>query len=296
MIPVLQRLASGDVLLADGAIGTLLVEWVLRPGESPESATRSHPEAVEEIARLYLDAGADILETNTFGASPLKLALARQEAEVVLLNRRAVEIARRVAGERAYVAASVGPSGRLLEPYGDVPTATVYDSFRVQMEHLLMAGPDCVFIETMTDLNEARLAIRAAKEVSPDIPVAAMLTFDRTPRGFYTIMGVSVEAAARGLEEAGADIIGSNCGNGTGDMIEIVRELRRFSELPLIIQPNAGLPCTVEGRAVYLESPSFMAEGTRELLGAGASIVGGCCGTTPEHIRALRAVLATFSD
>ncbi len=286
-----ERLGSGDVLVGDGATGTMLLERSLEAGEPPELATLMHPEVLEEVARLYLDAGADIIETNTFGASPHKLALSGLQREVGPLNRRAVEIARRVAGDRAYVAASVGPTGRLLEPYGDTSSSSIYESFRTQMEHLLAAAPDCVFVETMVDLQEASLAIRAAKDLSPTTPVMAMMTFDKTPRGFFTVMGVSVEAAARGLREAGADGIGSNCGNGIENMVDIARELQQCSELPLILQANAGLPRLEEGRLVYGETPGFTAEKAREMVTAGVSVIGGCCGTTPQHVRAIRAMV-----
>ena len=291
MRPLLERLAAGDVLVGDGAMGTMLLERGLPPGRPPESVTLSNPEALEEIARLYLDAGADLLETNTFGGSPLKLALYGLEAETEAVNREAVRAARRVAEGRAYVAASCGPCGRLLEPYGDATADAVYGSFRWQIEVLVDAGADCIFVETMTDLVEAQLAVRAAKSVSPRTPVVATMTFDRTPRGPYTIMGVSVAAAADGLEQAGADAVGSNCGTGIEDMIPIAREFRAASRLPLAIQPNAGLPRAVGGRTVYDETPASLAERAKELAAIGVSIVGGCCGTTPAHIAALRAMV-----
>jgi 5-methyltetrahydrofolate--homocysteine methyltransferase len=189
------------------------------------------------------------------------------------------------------VAASCGPCGKLLEPHGDTAPAAVYDSFRQQIAVLLAAGVDCVFVETMTDLDEATLAIRAAKDTAPDVPVAAMMTFDRTPRGFYTIMGVTVARAAGGLAEAGADAVGSNCGNGIEHMIEIAQEFRRHTDLPLIIQPNAGLPQTVGSSIVYDETPTFMAGKARELVDLGVTVIGGCCGTTPSHIQAIRAMV-----
>ena len=143
----------------------------------------------------------------------------------------------------------------------------------------------------MTDLTEATLAVKAAKKVSASIPVMAAMTFDPTPRGFYTVMGVSIEDAARGLKEAGADIVGSNCGNGIENMVEIGRQFKRCSELPVIIQSNAGLPRMQGDKPVYLETPEFMAEKAKELVSAGVSIIGGCCGTTPEHIRAIRVMV-----
>ncbi|NIM50595.1 MAG: methionine synthase [Gemmatimonadales bacterium] len=295
MKPLAPRLASRELLIADGAIGTMLIDRGLNPGQCPESVTLSLPTLLEEIAQLYLDAGADIIETNTFGASPLRLARYGLEAQTEAINREAVRAVRNAAGDRAYVAGSCGPSGMLLKPYGESDPADVYDSFRVQMECLIAAGVDCVFVETMVDLEEAKLAVRAAKDFSPATPVMATMTFDATPRGFYTIMGVSVEAAALGLREAGADAVGSNCGNGTENMIEIAKAFRSCSKLPLIIQPNAGMPRTRGSKTVYHETPRFMADRARELLTTGVSIIGGCCGTTPEHISALRAVVDGLS-
>jgi 5-methyltetrahydrofolate--homocysteine methyltransferase len=287
-----ERLAAGDLLVADGALGTMLFETV----------TLSRRTVLEEIAQLYLDAGADIIETNTFGASPLRLALSGLGADAEAINREAVLAVSKVADERAYVAGSCGPSGALLKPHGDTDPTDVYNSFRTQMEFLIAAGVDCVCVETaagvdcvcvetMIDLEEAKLAVLAAKDVSPATPVTATMTFDPTPRGFYTIMGVSVAAAAAGLQEVGADAVGSNCGNGIENMIAIAKEFRSSSDLPLIIQANAGLPQTKGGKIVYDEAPEFMAQRARELVAAGVSIIGGCCGTTPDHISALRAMV-----
>lgn len=291
MQPFAERLQSGDALVGDGATGTMLLERVLGTGQAPEAATLSHPDILTELARMYVDAGAEIVETNTFGGSPLKLALSKVEGSVDELNRVAVTAARAGAADRAYVAASCGPCGKLLEPYGDTAPTAVYDSFLEQMTVLLDAGVDCVFVETMTDLTEATLAIRAAKDVAADVPVAAMMTFDRTPRGFFTIMGVSVAEAAAGLADAGADAVGSNCGNGIEHMIDIAREFRRRTELPLIIQPNAGLPHATDSGIVYDETPAFMADKARALLDLGVAVIGGCCGTTPDHIRAIRTMV-----
>jgi 5-methyltetrahydrofolate--homocysteine methyltransferase len=295
MEPLADRLAAGDILLADGATGTMLLERGLEPGQCPESVTLSHPELLVEVGRLYVEAGADIIETNTFGASPLRLAQHGLGDRTEELNREAVRAARKAAAERVYVAASCGPSGRLLKPYGDTDPQQVYDGFRLQMECLVAAGVDCVCVETMIDLAEAKLAIQAAKETSPTTPVMATMTFDATPRGFYTLMGVSVADAAAGLKDAGADVIGSNCGNGIESMITLAKELHRHSDLPLIIQPNAGLPETRDGKTVYNETPGFTAEKAVELITTGVSIIGGCCGTTPDHTAALRAVIGDLS-
>jgi len=291
MLPFRERLAEGTVLLFDGAIGTMLFQRGLAPGQPPESVTLERPAVLEEIASLYLDAGADILTTNTFGASPLRLALHGLDAHTEAVNREAVLATRRVAGDRAYVAGSCGPCGRLLEPYGDVSPGEVSAGFGRQAGALIDAGVDCVLVETMTDLTEATLAVRAAREISTHLPVLATMTFDPTPRGYFTVMGVSVAAAAAGLEEAGASAVGSNCGNGIVHMIEIAKAFRAATTLPIVIQPNAGLPRTTDTGTVYDETPAFMAGKAAILLDLGVAVIGGCCGTTPEHIRALRAAV-----
>jgi 5-methyltetrahydrofolate--homocysteine methyltransferase len=247
-------------------------------------------EVVEEISRSYLDAGAEIVGTNTFGGSPLKLASYGLDGRTEEVNARAVQAARNAVGDRAYVSASCGPCGRILEPYGDTSAALVFESFRRQLRTLVAEGADLVCIETMTDLAEARLAITAARSVSSSIPVCATMTFDPTPKGFRTVMGVAIGQAADGLAEAGAQIIGSNCGNGIVLMTQIAQEFKRYTNLPVIIQSNAGIPTIEDGSLVYPETPEFMAEKSGELLKTGVKILGGCCGTTPEHIAALKRV------
>jgi len=288
MEKLLERLKNGEILVADGAMGTMLMERGLKPGEPPESFNLTHLDVIKEIAELYLDAGADIIQTNTFGASPLKLSFYSLEDTTEEINRNAVFAAKEVVGDDAYISASCGPCGKLLKPYGDIELEDVYDSFERQINALISAGIDIICIETMTDLSEATLAIKAAKTVSQLTPVMATMTFDPTPRGFYTVMGVNIEDAAKGLEEAGADIIGSNCGNGIENMVRIAKEFNEYSSLPLIIQSNAGIPEMRGNKPMYPESPEFMAEKAKELISSGVSIIGGCCGTTPEHIRAIR--------
>lgn len=287
MKPFLQRLKEGRPLVGDGATGSLLIAKGLQSGECPERVNLSRPEVLHEIARAYLEAGAEIVETNTFGASPLKLAQYGLEDKTEEINRAAIEAARRAVGARAYVSASCGPCGRLLRPYGDTDPQAVYESFRRQFSAVISAGADAICLETMIDLAEATLAVKAAKDSSSTIPVIATLTFEATPRGFYTVMGDSVERAAAGLQAAGADVIGSNCGNGIVNMVEIARCFRQCSDVPLIIQSNAGLPEMKAGQIVYPESPEFMAGKVKDLLAIGVSIIGGCCGTTPAHVRAI---------
>jgi 5-methyltetrahydrofolate--homocysteine methyltransferase len=283
-----ERIGKGKVLVSDGAIGTLLFERGLRAGMCPESFNLDKPEVLGEIARLYVEAGADIVHTNTFGASSLNLQSHGLGDHLETINRNGVAAVKRAVGDRAVVSLSCGPTGRILEPYGDAKPDAVYESYEQQFGFAVEAGIDAVTVETMIDLEEAKLAVKAAKSVSKSLPVLATMTFDSTPRGFFSVMGVSIEKAARGLEEVGADGIGSNCGNGIEKMVEIAKEFKRVSTLPILIQSNAGLPELQDGRAVYPESPKFMAEKAAELVDLGVAVIGGCCGTTPEHIRLLR--------
>jgi 5-methyltetrahydrofolate--homocysteine methyltransferase len=292
---LMERIGAGEILICDGAMGTMLMTEGLTPGECPERLNLDSPAVVEKIARQYLEAGADIVQTNTFGGSPLKLAQYSLEESTEEINRTAVEIVRRVTGHRACVSASVGPSGRLLKPFGDIDPGEMFSSFERQIGVLAAAGVDMINIETMSDLTEATLAVKAAKSVSPSTPVAASMTFDLTPNGFFTIMGVGIEKAAFGLADAGADIVGSNCGNGMDNMVKIAREFRRYTSLPVIIQSNAGIPVAKGDGVIYPETPEFMAEGCRRLLEAGVSIVGGCCGTTPDHIAVFAGIVKSFA-
>ena len=291
MKDLLTRLRAGDVLVGDGAWGTLLMARGVRPGEAPEGLNLTRPGVIEEIALLYLEAGADLITTNTFGGSPARLRQFGLDGETEAVNRAAVEAVRRAARGRAYVSASVGPSGHLLKPYGDADPADIGAGYERQIRALVEAGADLVCIETMTDLAEAALAVRAARTVAPDLPVMATMTFETTRRGFFTVMGVSVAQAIRGLSEAGADILGSNCGNGSAAMVAIAGDFKALTGRPIAIQPNAGLPEPRDGSLVYPETPEFMAEQARGLLAAGVAIIGGCCGTTPAHIRALREIV-----
>lgn len=289
MESILNRIKQGEILIADGAMGSLLMARAkdLIKGKCPEFINLSRTDILEEIAHLYLEAGADIVQTNTFGGSPLKLSSYNLQDHTEVINRAAVQAVRKVVADKAYVSASCGPCGKMLKPYGTLEPEEMYQSFLRQLKAIIEAGVDAICVETMTDIQEAVLAIKAAKSISPAIPVMATMTFDKTPRGFYTMMGVNIEKAARELEAAGADIIGSNCGNGIENMILVAREYKKFTSLPLIIQANAGLPVVKDDVVVYPETPEFMAEKSKELAAAGVSIIGGCCGTTPEHIRAI---------
>jgi 5-methyltetrahydrofolate--homocysteine methyltransferase len=290
----LERLQSGEILCGDGGWGTQLMARGLEPGDSPEALNLSNPEALVEVAELYVDAGAELITTNTFGGSSLKLKDFSLDHQTEEINAAAIEVLKPVVSGRAYISASIGPTGKLLKPYGDTEPEQMAESFGRQVGAVIEAGTDIVCVETMIDLTEALLAIKAARAISSEIPIIATMTFDKTPRGYFTVMGVSVEQACNGLTDAGANIVGSNCGNGIEKMIEIAAEFVEHSKLPVIIQSNAGVPENVGGEVVYPETPEFMAERTPQLIDLGVKIIGGCCGTGPDHIRAFRAVIDRY--
>ncbi|TSA25541.1 MAG: 5-methyltetrahydrofolate--homocysteine methyltransferase [Bacteroidetes bacterium] len=293
MKPVLDRINQGEILVCDGAMGSLLMDRAKEywQGTCPEYINLSHPEIIEEIAGLYIRAGADIIETNTFGGSPLKLAGYSLHDKTEEINHAAIKAAKKASGNKAYIAASIGPSGKLLKPFGDTEPEEMYKSFYRQIDVSIDAGADMICIETMTDLNEALLAVEATRKISASIPVIVTMTYEYTSRGFFTIIGISIEMAIKKLENSGVDIIGSNCGNGIENLVLIAKEYKKHTRLPLIIQANAGIPELREGVPVYPETPEFMAKKCEELIQIGVSIIGGCCGTTPAHIHAIRNVV-----
>lgn len=288
MSEIIECIKREKILISDGAIGTLILNKYLKAGECPELINLNNPSILENIALSYLEAGAEMIQTNTFGASRYRLINYSLENKIEEINRSAIKAVKRVIGNKAYIIASCGPSGRLLKPYGDVDTQQIRDNFKEQMSILLEEGIDAICIETMTDINETRLAIEAAKSLTDKIPIIATMTFDYTPKGFYTVMGCSIKEAALAMQESGADIIGSNCGNGIDNMIKIANEFKNNSSLPIIIQSNAGLPSIRNGEILYPETPEYMAEKATNLAKISISIIGGCCGTTPTHIKAIR--------
>lgn len=291
---LLDILSERRVIIADGAMGTMLFQRGLKPGDCPEKVNLEHPKIVEEITRLYIEAGAEIVQTNSFGASPQKLKPYHLADSAEQINTAAVRIARKASQGKAFIAASCGPSGRILKPYGDIEPEEIYAGFERQISALVSAGADMISIETMTDITEAKLAVKAARAVSPSIPISACMTFDSTPKGFFTIRGVTIQQSAEQLAEAGADIIGSNCGNGIDNMIAVAKQLRQFIVLPILIRSNAGIPRIEDGEAVYPETPEFMAARCRELIELDVKIIGGCCGTTPAHITAIKRVVVNY--
>ena len=287
-------LRSGRLLVSDGAWGTLLKAKGLQAGECPDRWSLDHPREVQAIAEAYCAAGADLVETNSFGANALQLdhyGLAGRAAEISEAAARLSAGAAAAAGGERWVIASVGPTGRILM-MGDVTEATLSAAFREQVAALARGGADAICIETMSDIQEALLALRAVKELTACTAIVTF-TFSRTRQGGYrTMMGVSPEAAATAMLAGGADIIGTNCGNGSEGMVEIVRAMRAVAgETPILVQANAGLPRQVNGTDVFPETPAEMAAQVPRLVAAGASAIGGCCGTTPAHIAAIRAAV-----
>ena len=282
---ILDELRQGKVLLSDGAWGTLLQSKGLNPGECPELWNITHRKDVSDIAEAYLNAGCDIIETNSFGASRLKLSQYGLGDRVNELNEAAASISREIAGTDKHVAGSVGPTGKMLL-MGDVTGEELYENYKEQSIALEKGGADIIIIETMTDLDEATFAVKAARE-NTNCTVIVTMTFSKDLKGeFFTMMGVSPFEMVNSMKAAGAHIVGSNSGNGIRDMISIVTEIRAVDRnIPVIIQANAGLPEYIDGKTVFRESPEMMASYIPDLLKEGANIIGGCCGTTPEHIR-----------
>jgi 5-methyltetrahydrofolate--homocysteine methyltransferase len=280
-------LKEGRVLISDGAWGTFLQASGLLPGECPELWNLSHRDEVAAIARSYVEVGADMILTNSFGANPARLSHYGEEDKCFELNRAAAEISRSEAGESVFVAGSMGPSGAMLAA-GEITEEVLYDGFLRQAEGLASGGVQALCVETMSDPIEAALAVRAGREAT-DLPVFCTYTFKKMPSGEYrTMTGARVEEAVSAAKTAGAGVIGTNCGNGFSQMIEIVKEIRSFDgNTPILVHANAGIPVYRDGMTVYPEGPQTMALRVGELVSAGANIIGGCCGTGPEHIRAL---------
>jgi len=282
------------VLLSDGAMGTQLQRAGLEPGGCGEAWNTDHPDRVLAIQRGYVNAGSDILLTNTFGGCRIMLNRHEQGERTAEINRAAVAIAREALGGRGFVLGDIGPFGGLMEPYGEIARADVESAFREQAKALVEGGADGIIIETQTALEELEIGIAAAHEAGAKVVIGSV-AFDRMvdEDDVRTMMGVSPERAAEFMAEHGCHIAGLNCGTGI-DMkfaANIVRRYIKTSGLPVMAQPNAGQPVLVNMQVQYNETPEEMSAGLPGLLAAGARIVGGCCGSTPDHIRMFRKIL-----
>ena len=287
---ILEALAR-STLVGDGAMGTELQKAGLEPGGCGEAWNLDEPERVLAIQRAYVEAGADCLTTNTFGASRIMLARHDDADRTVAINRAGVEIARSAFGDRpGFVIGDIGPFGGIMEPLGEVPRADVEAAFAEQAQALVDAGADAVIVETQTDLEELGIGIEAARRAGAPVVIGSM-AFDRMFESddVRTMMGVSPEQAAAFMAERGADIVATNCGTGVDMEIaaDIVARYRAVCDLPIMVQANAGQPVLENMRTVYKQTPAEMAMGVEAVLAAGAAVVGACCGSTPAHIRAV---------
>ncbi len=283
-----ERLAAGETIVVDGAMGTALQALGLQPGVCPELWCVTHPEAVRRIHQRYRDAGSQVVECNSFGGTRYKLRHYGLEARTGEINRAAAALARAVAGPEGHVLGSLGPTGAFLEPYGEETEEAFFEAFAEQGEALEAGGADAAIVETMTAIEECCVAVRALR-ARTRMTVVASFTFDPQPDGGYaSMMGVRPARFAEAVLEAGAHVVGSNCGLGPEHMVRVVRELREaVPGVPLAAMPNAGMPVLEQGRTVFKETPEAMAAAGLELRAAGATLIGGCCGTGPEHIAAL---------
>ena len=292
MSDLYAALASG-VLVSDGAMGTMLQERGLTDGGAPELWNVERADVVEGILEEYAAAGAQLITTTTFGGTQPRMRLHDLEARVHELNKAGAEVARRVADRHpgTFVMGDVGPSGELMEPMGELTVEGAKAIFAEQIRGLVDGGVDAILIETMSDLSEVEAAVVAAHEVDPGIPVIATLSFDTNLR---TMMGVKPGVAVKTLAALGVRIIGANCGRGTDEMLVIAREMAdaRPQGTFLITQSNAGLPKLIDGEFKYTGTPEEMGVFAQQMRDLGINIVGSCCGSTPEHTRAIRAALA----
>jgi 5-methyltetrahydrofolate--homocysteine methyltransferase len=286
---LLERLAGGETLIADGAMGTFLMAQGLEPGAPPEEWNVAHPQRIADVHRAYIDAGSRIVLTNTFGGSRIKLKRAGMSERAGEFNRAGANLARAAAAGRAFVAGDIGPSGEMMEPMGSLSFAAAVEAFAEQARALAESGVDLLWVETMMDLEEARAAVTGAKRAS-DLPVFCSMTFGPSGR---TIMGTGARQALEALRPLGLAAFGANCGEGLDVMDEVLDQLRGVAPaLPWIAKPNAGLPRMIGDKAVYDVGPEQFAERVGALVARGAQVVGGCCGSSPDFIAAIARKIA----
>jgi len=289
MHDTIKNLLNEHPVITDGAWGTELQKKGLKPGESPEALNLERPEIVEAVAASYVEAGSRIIITNTFGGTRFTLKSHGLASQVAEINRAGAEISKRAAGGKALVFASVGPTGKMLM-MGDVTEEELLAAFSEQVQALAAGGADGLVIETMSDLEEAKIALKACK--ATELPVVASMVYDAGSDFDRTMMGIPVDQATKELTSAGADVIGSNCGQGIEGFVKLCAKMKANTDLPIWIKGNAGLPDMVEGKTVYKTTPEEFSLYAQPLLDAGADFIGGCCGTSPDFIRAVKRGLA----
>jgi methionine synthase I (cobalamin-dependent) len=288
-MPIIQDLVDKNgYVVTDGAMGTVLFAAGLEQGDPPELWNLKYPDRVADVHQAYLQAGSQILLTNTFGGTRLRLALHNAQSQVAQANHAAAEILRKVvkqSGKDVIVAGDIGPTGEVLAPYGELAFQDAKDAFKEQAAALISGGVDLIWIETMSDLEEVRAAVEGTREVSMNIPIVTTMTFDTHGR---TMMGVTPEQAFETLTSFGVEALGGNCGNGPEEIIEVITKMRAIDqETILVAKANAGIPELVQGKAVYRASPETMADYAIQSYQAGARVIGACCGSTPDHISAI---------
>ncbi|OGO36685.1 MAG: hypothetical protein A2W35_21120 [Chloroflexi bacterium RBG_16_57_11] len=280
-----QQLQTGKLLIADGATGTMLMSAGLPAGSAPELWNAERPEQIVALHRAYLEAGSQIILTNTFGGSRIKLDKFGMGDRMRELNLAAASLAKQASQGSAFVAGDIGPTGELMHPMGPLTYEVALRAFAEQAAALAEGGVDLIWVETMTDLSEAKAAVAGARQVT-DLPVFCSLSFGRKGR---TIMGVSARQAAQELWPIGLDAIGANCGEGVEMIPEVLRQMREvLPNAPLIVKPNAGLPKLVAGQTTYDLSPDDFALRMKEFIALGAQVIGSCCGSSPAYIATLR--------
>jgi len=279
-----ERLKEEEVIICDGAMGTLLYSLGIPLGSPVEEVNLSNPELVKELHKQYISAGAELIETNTFRANRLKLEKYGLKDKVREINIKGVEIAKRASEGKAFVAGSIGPLDKLLEPFGEVKLEEAREIFREQASYLVEGGVDLIILETFHSLLELKTAVLAIKDLAPSLPIVAQMSFSQEAR---TSMGVAPSSLAVVMEGLGVDVVGANCGSGPEGILEVLDEMAKCTNLPLSALPNAGFPRYYEGRTIFPSSPQYFEKFAEEALKRGAKLIGGCCGTTPEHIKAV---------
>jgi methionine synthase I (cobalamin-dependent) len=297
MSTIQSVIAESGYIVIDGAMGTVLFAAGLDQGDPPELWNINHPDRVAAVHQAYLEAGAQILLTNTFGGSRFRLALHNAQDRVGQANHAAALILRKVVDQTdkaVLVAGDIGPSGEVLAPYGELAFQDAKEGFTEQAAALISGGVDLIWIETMSDLEEVRAAVEGTREVSQDIPIVATMTFDTHG---HTMMGVTPEQAFETLSSFGVVALGGNCGNGPEEIIEVIKKFHAVdSQMTLVAKANAGIPELIKGKAVYRASPETMADYAVKSYQAGARIIGACCGSTPDHVTAISGALARHTQ
>lgn len=287
-MPTLKSLLQTQKpILLDGAMGTMLMDQGLESGDPPEEWNLIHPERIRKVHQQYIQAGSQIILTNSFGGTPQRLAMHHLDDQVFEINQAAAEIARAAADDAPHpmlVAGSMGPTGQLLEPVGEMSFEEAQSAFAEQASGLAAGGVDLFWIETMSDLQEVRAAVSGIRSVS-NLPISATLSFDSHG---HTMMGISPTAAVETLGQLDISLMGANCGTGSDELIEAIAAMKKSDpDLPLVAKANAGIPQVEGGDVVYNGTPELMADYAREVCRQGASLIGGCCGSSPEHIKAM---------